>query len=120
VLKLVAAPRRFQAVVPRTVMAARNFACCSKSRWPGAPHIERIRAEIAGYRMAVRSDDRPKDPEAGTRLRHLRSPDKTLSVTVSIGAAEPDDPRATPAEVLRASDKALYRAKEAGRNRVSR
>ena len=84
------------------------------------PHVEKIRADIAAYQMAVRSDDRPKDPEAGTRLRHLRSPDKTLSVTVSIGAAEPDDPRSTPAEVLRAADKALYRAKEAGRNRVSR
>ena len=84
------------------------------------PHIEKIRADIAAYQMAVRSDDRPKDPEAGTRLRHLRSPDKTLSVTVSIGVAEPDDLRSTPAEVLRASDKALYRAKEAGRNRVSR
>jgi diguanylate cyclase (GGDEF)-like protein len=84
------------------------------------PHIEKIRADIAAYQMAVRSDDRPKNPEAGTRLRHLRSPDKTLSVTVSIGVAEPDDLRATPAEVLRAADKALYRAKETGRNRVSR
>lgn len=83
------------------------------------PHVEKIRAEIAAYKMAVRRSDRPTDPEAGTRLRHLRSPEKTLSVTVSIGIAEPDDQRATPAEVLVAADRALYRAKQAGRNRVS-
>ncbi len=84
------------------------------------PHIEKIRADIAAYRMAVRRDDRPKDPEDGTKLRSLRSAEKTLSVTVSIGIAEPDDVLSTPAGVLRAADKALYRAKEAGRNRVSR
>ena len=84
------------------------------------PHIEKIRADIAAYQMAVRGEDRPKNPEAGTRLRHLRSADKTLSVTVSIGVAEPDSQRPTPAEVLRAADQALYRAKEAGRNRVRR
>jgi diguanylate cyclase (GGDEF)-like protein len=84
------------------------------------PHIEQIRADIAAYQMAVRSGDRPQDAEAGTRLRSLRSADKTLSVTVSIGVAGPDDPRSTPAEVIRAADKALYRAKETGRNRVSR
>ncbi|MGP1678403.1 MAG: diguanylate cyclase [Burkholderiales bacterium] len=83
-------------------------------------HVEKLHADIAAYQMAVRRDDRPKDAEAGTRLRRLRSPDKTLSVTVSIGIAEPDDPRTTPAEVMRAADKALYRAKAAGRNRVSR
>jgi len=84
------------------------------------PLVETLRADIAAYQMAVRRDDRPKDPEAGTRLRHLRSPEKTLSVTVSIGIAEPDEQGTTPAEVLRAADRALYRAKEAGRNRVSR
>ena len=84
------------------------------------PQVEKMRADIAAYQMAVRSDDRPKDAEAGTRLRQSRAPDKTLSVTVSLGIAEPDDPRATPAQVMRASDRALYRAKEAGRNRVSR
>ena len=84
------------------------------------PHIEKIRADIAAYQMAVRRDDRPNDPEAGTKLRSLRSAEKTLSVTVSIGIAEPDDVLSTPAGVLRAADKALYRAKEAGRNRVSR
>ena len=82
--------------------------------------MENIRADIAAYQMAVRRDDRPKDAEAGTTLRHLRSPERTLSVTVSIGIAAPGDPSSTPAEVMRAADKALYRAKEAGRNRVSR
>jgi diguanylate cyclase (GGDEF)-like protein len=84
------------------------------------PHVEKLRAEIAAYQMAVRREDRPKDPETGVSLRSLRSAEKILSVTVSIGVAEPDEPRATPAEVLRAADKALYRAKEGGRNRVSR
>jgi diguanylate cyclase (GGDEF)-like protein len=83
------------------------------------PHVEKLRADIAAYKMAVRRDDRPKDAETGTRLRSLRSAEKTLSVTVSIGLAEPDEPRAKPAQVLRSADKALYRAKEAGRNRVS-
>jgi len=84
------------------------------------PHADQIRADIAAYEMAVRQDDRPKDAEAGTRLRSMRSAEKSLSVTVSIGIAEPDGPRSTPAEVIRAADKALYRAKESGRNRVSR
>ena len=83
------------------------------------PHVERLRADIAAYQMAVRRDDRPKDAETGTKLRRLRSPEKTLSVTVSIGVAAPDEPGITPAEVLRNADKALYRAKEDGRNRVS-
>lgn len=88
------------------------------------PHLDAIRADIAGYEMAVRSDERPKDRETGYLLRQAPKPESTpvkiLSVTVSIGVAEPDDPRATPAETIRAADKALYRAKESGRNRVSR
>jgi PleD family two-component response regulator len=83
------------------------------------PHIEKIRADMAAYQMAVRAEDRPKRPEAGIKLRHLRSPRKMLSVTISIGVAEPDEQRSTPAEVLRAADRALYRAKDTGRNRVS-
>jgi diguanylate cyclase (GGDEF)-like protein len=83
------------------------------------PQVEKIRADIAAYQMAVRRDDRPADTEAGTKLRKLRSPEKTLSVTVSIGVAEADESGSTPAEVLRNADKALYRAKEGGRNQVS-
>ena len=86
------------------------------------PHLEAIRASIEAYRMAVRGEDRPKEREKGEKLRAPDSqlPEKMLSVTISIGAAEPAGETATPAQVLKAADEALYRAKQAGRNRVSR
>ena len=86
------------------------------------PHLERLRGEIEQYRMAMRGTDRPKDPETGTRLRSAgngRGTDKSLSVTVSIGAAQCDGELGKPALVVRAADEALYRAKRSGRNRVS-
>jgi diguanylate cyclase (GGDEF)-like protein len=42
-----------------------------------------------------------------------------IVITVSIGVAEKDNRHSTPDQVVMAADKALYRAKEAGRNRVS-
>jgi len=90
------------------------------------PSLEKLRASIESYRMAVRSENRPKDVEAGSQRRGNNdsgqapaSTDKVLSVTVSIGASE-RGPGQNPSETLRAADKALYRAKEGGRNRVSR
>jgi diguanylate cyclase (GGDEF)-like protein len=84
------------------------------------PHLEKLRKDIEDYRIAVRGEDRPRAREAGSRLRAARPPEKTLSVTVSIGAAERDDTLIRPALVIRAADEALYRAKRAGRNRVTR
>jgi GGDEF domain-containing protein len=86
------------------------------------PHLEASRASVESYEMAVRGEDRPKEKELGEKLRgadDTQPPDKLLSVTVSIGAAEPAE-GLTPQQVLKAADEALYRAKRGGRNRVSR
>ena len=94
------------------------------------PHLEKVRATIEHYRMALRADDRPKDTKEGARMRadeegaspraKGRNADNTVSVTVSIGAAAPGKKLKTPADVIKAADEALYRAKQAGRNRISR
>ena len=97
--------------------------------FPGAsladalPHLEATRASIEGYRMAVRAPGRPKSTERGAKLRaHQSAPvvaEKHLSVTVSIGVCEPGEHLRSPAQVVKAADEALYRAKKRGRNRVS-
>ena len=95
--------------------------------FPGAsleealPHLEAVRAAIESYPMAVRGDDRPKQKEEGEKRRGADAddpPEQTLSVTVSIGAAEPRGEGVTPTQILKAADEALYRAKKGGRNRV--
>jgi len=69
--------------------------------------------------MAVRSPDRPKSQETGSKRRGEGVSEKNLSVTVSIGACAPGKNARTPAQVVKAADEALYRAKQGGRNRVS-
>ena len=87
------------------------------------PHLESLRVSIEQYRMAVRSERRPKKAEVGVPQRRdtLDMTQKFLSVTVSIGVAQPDGAALrTPAQVIKSADEALYRAKQGGRNRVSR
>jgi diguanylate cyclase (GGDEF)-like protein len=84
-----------------------------------APHLEAVRGAIERYKMAVRAGDRPKDPDDTTNLRINKQPQTTLSVTVSIGLAQPGGELHSPPQVLSAADEALYRAKQAGRNRLS-
>jgi len=82
--------------------------------------LEAIRSSIETYKMAVRGADRPKAAKEGAKRRGEASAEKMLSVTVSIGLAEPTHKVRTPREVIKAADEALYRAKKGGRNRVSR
>ena len=84
-------------------------------------HLEALRASVESYRMAVRAADRPKRPEDGiTRRNRAPAATASLSVTVSIGAAEPAGNTRSPSRVIKAADEALYRAKQEGRNRVKK
>jgi len=84
------------------------------------PHLEALRKEIEGYKIAVRSPDRPLKPEPSTRKPGAFREANSVSVTISIGVAERSAHALTPAEVIKTADKALYRAKNKGRNQVSR
>ncbi len=79
------------------------------------PHLEKLRENIAHAEFSIRGQDRPK--KKTEKIKPAR-PVKKTSVTVSIGAAEKGHPREKVQEVLKAADKALYRAKKNGRNRV--
>lgn len=88
-----------------------------KSREEAASSLERLRESIAGARFALRGRNRPRK-KPGKAKKSKKHP-KTVSVTISIGAAEPDGNHTSPAQVIKAADQALYRAKKKGRNRVS-
>jgi GGDEF domain-containing protein len=84
------------------------------------PYLEALRREIESYRLAMRATDRPKKGKGGKRQRGGWRGKDAVSVTVSIGVAERNERLITPQAVIEAADRALYRAKDKGRNKVSR
>jgi diguanylate cyclase (GGDEF)-like protein len=100
------------------------------------PHLDALRTLIEESRFRVRctperrsaprgAGRRTEDKKAPagrsqTQPRNLRADSALsgLSVTVSIGVAEPGPKAREVEQVIQAADKALYRAKKAGRNRV--
>ena len=80
------------------------------------PYLERVRKAVAESDFVLRSPDRPSSKP--DRPRAMTGPRKTVSVTISIGAAERNERNTSPQQVIKAADKALYAAKKAGRNRV--
>jgi diguanylate cyclase (GGDEF)-like protein len=79
------------------------------------PHLENLREAIAkasfGIRGARRPRRRPKQPRP--------SNGRSQRVTVSIGVADSLSAGPAPADVVRAADEALYRAKRGGRNQLA-
>jgi len=92
-------------------------------------HLESLRQIIEGSAFKVRGYERRTVLRAGEADRRKMSkkkaaaaapsqPSDRLSVTVSIGVAEPSTRNRQPEQVIQAADQALYRAKQRGRNRV--
>jgi GGDEF domain-containing protein len=90
--------------------------------FPGAsqadclPHLEDIRKVIKATDFTLRAAGRPR--QKPQTQRSGRAPTKKITVSVSIGVAERTPRHETPEAVIKAADKALYRAKKEGRNRV--
>ncbi len=56
---------------------------------------------------------------ANVEAMHLNCDERPIKVTVSLGIAEASPATNKPADLLKAADKAMYKAKRAGRNRVA-
>jgi GGDEF domain-containing protein len=97
-------------------------------------HLENLRADIAASTLRLRGPDR-RQQARGPDRRNQRGRGRTqtghairqlsrvtgpaeISVTASIGVTTSRRENPSAAEVIQAADKALYRAKAAGRNRI--
>jgi len=104
-----------------------------KSTREVVPHLESLRIAIEESRFLVRAiSERRSVPRGSDRRSHSKRRRKAadpqqgelqfaqheVSVTVSIGVAEKTARTQAVEQVVQAADKALYRAKHAGRNRV--
>ncbi|MCU1302863.1 MAG: hypothetical protein JWQ87_3147 [Candidatus Sulfotelmatobacter sp.] len=97
-------------------------------------HLEKLRSDIEGSRLHLRGPDRRQETrgpdrrnqrargriQTGHAIRQLSQsiPSSEISVTASIGVATSKRENPSAEEVIQAADKALYRAKNAGRNRI--
>ncbi|MGA3195989.1 MAG: GGDEF domain-containing protein [Terriglobales bacterium] len=100
-----------------------------KSAKDAFEHLEVLRETIAKSTFRMRGVDRRTESRTGDPDRRRpakkragattpQPPSEYLSVTVSIGVAEPSTRYRQPEQVIQAADQALYRAKQKGRNRV--
>lgn len=82
--------------------------------------IVRRRIEMADLDVSVIEPPGAAAPEVpgGGRPERPRAVQRTVSVTISVGVAHAAKPGADPHEIMRAAERALGRAKEAGFNRV--
>jgi len=91
-------------------------------------HLDLLRQSIQDSLFRIRGMERrraprPDDPDRRKQARKksqpaVENPAGDVSVTVSMGAAEPSTRYRQPEQVINAADQALYRAKHNGRNRV--
>ncbi|MFD2229603.1 GGDEF domain-containing protein [Alkalimarinus sediminis] len=83
------------------------------------PALNKLKDTISSYRMTLRNKERTSSKKLGEKLRGVVAPrQKNVNITVSIGVAQKNDTHHSAEDVIKDADEALYRAKNAGRNRV--
>lgn len=88
------------------------------TRHEATPILDELRERIAHYPLTVRDTGRPRSGKRGKRQRGRgRAATKQVRITASFGVTDAYSAR-TPDEAIRIADKALYKAKQAGRNCV--
>jgi diguanylate cyclase (GGDEF)-like protein len=80
------------------------------------PELETLRRAVETTRFMLRSRFRSRRRKE--KVLADKGPGQRVPVTVSIGAAERSERHAKPDQVMKAADRALYRAKDGGRNQV--
>ncbi len=107
-----------------------SIVCSGKILQEVWPELENLRVAISQSsfrvratrerRQNVRGPDRRRETDGGRPKprRTVSSEAGQLSVTISIGVAEPNGRYRDVEQVIQAADKALYRAKRGGRNRI--
>ena len=96
------------------------LACLEDLRQTVEASSFRVRAREERRRVARGNDRRAAAPRNSSRRhsRPARATDSSLSVTISIGVADSSSFPGDAERVAKAADRALYRAKQSGRNRV--
>ena len=87
--------------------------------------LDELRKSIQNYEMVVREQirfDKGEDTSQKQQRQRgsFRTADAKVSVTISIGVAHRTSADQSPEDVLKAADQALYKAKKAGRNQVTK
>lgn len=85
----------------------------SKDRDEARAHLEALREKIANTPFVVNREGRRRSDRGQVHNKH-----QSVQVTVSIGVADSSNEVKSPWDVMKLADKALYRAKKKGRNRV--
>ncbi len=98
--------------------ALRRLIETSKFRMRGSDRRAQEAIEKASERRAEPDRRKSRQKKAQSPAASQSPVADSLSVTVSIGVAEPSTRWRQPEQVIQAADQALYRAKENGRNRV--
>ena len=80
--------------------------------------VDKVNSELERLRVAIANEVIYLNPKSNAKPTKNKPEPKPVSVTISLGLAEPDAEHSTPEEVLKFADEGLYKAKKAGRNKL--